>query len=412
MRSTFLSYWIAYRFWKSKKSYSLINILTYVTFFGIMIAVAALIIVICVFNGFEDVIVSMTEVIYPDISITKADGKPFDKDSLNLDKIKQIPGISFIEPTIEATALARYDDEQIVVKVKGISTDSYNVQNITPYIIYGESQVIIFDSIPAVILGSGVAHNLNVNINDYSRYLYLYSIKENSSQISATALFTESACAVSGIFAINQDYDNVYIYAPISEVQNLLDIGNNYSNIEINIAKGANLTKVKRELTKLVPEGFIVKDRQQQDELLYKILRNERLIVFILLAFIVLIASLNVISSLGLLLLDKQKRVQTLYALGMDISQLKKLFLREGAIVVLGGGLIGLLLGSVIAFLQLQFGIVPMQGGEMVGYLAYPIAFNFIDYFFIILLLIIISILLPRLTVKRIDKNFVTIRNN
>ncbi len=412
MRSAFLSYWIAYRFWKSKKSYSLINILTYVTFFGIMIAVAALIIVICVFNGFEDVIVSMTEVIYPDISITKADGKPFDKDSLNLDKIKQIPGISFIEPTIEATALARYDDEQIVVKVKGISTDGYNVQNITPYIIYGESQVIIFDSIPAVILGSGVAHNLNVNINDYSRYLYLYSIKENSSQISATALFTESACAVSGIFAINQDYDNVYIYAPISEVQNLLDIGNNYSNIEINIAKGANLTKVKRELTKLVPEGFIVKDRQQQDELLYKILRNERLIVFILLAFIVLIASLNVISSLGLLLLDKQKRVQTLYALGMDISQLKKLFLREGAIVVLGGGLIGLLLGSVIAFLQLQFGIVPMQGGEMVGYLAYPIAFNFIDYFFIILLLIIISILLPRLTVKRIDKNFVTIRNN
>ena len=412
MRSTFLSYWIAYRFWKSKKSYSLINILTYVTFFGIMIAVAALIIVICVFNGFEDVIVSMTEVIYPDISITKADGKPFDKDSLNLDKIKQIPGISFIEPTIEATALARYDDEQIVVKVKGISTDGYNVQNITPYIIYGESRVIILDSIPAVIIGSGVAHNLNVNINDYSRYLFLYSIKENSSQVSATALFTESACAVSGIFAINQDYDNVYIYAPISEVQNLLDIGNNYSNIEINIAKGANLTKVKRELTKLVPEGFIVKDRQQQDELLYKILRNERLIVFILLAFIVLIASLNVISSLGLLLLDKQKRVQTLYALGMDISQLKKLFLREGAIVVLGGGLIGLLLGSVIAFLQLQFGIVPMQGGEMVGYLAYPIAFNFIDYFFIILLLIIISILLPRLTVKRIDKNFVTIRNN
>lgn len=412
MRSTFLSYWIAYRFWKSKKSYSLINILTYVTFFGIMIAVAALIIVICVFNGFEEVIVSMTEVIYPDISITKADGKPFDKNSLNLDKIKQIPGISFIEPTIEATALARYDDEQIVVKVKGISTDGYNVQNITPYIIYGESRVTILDSIPAVIIGSGVAHNLNVNINDYSRYLFLYSIKENSSQVSATALFTESACAVSGIFTINQDYDNVYIYAPISEVQNLLGIGNNYSNIEINIAKEANLTKVKKELTKLLPEGFIVKDRQQQDELLYKILRNERLIVFILLAFIVLIASLNVISSLGLLLIDKQKRVQTLYALGMDISQLKKLFLREGAIIVLGGGLIGLLLGSAIAFLQLQFGIVPMQGGEMVGYQAYPIAFKFIDYFFIILLLIIISILLPRLTVKRIDKNFVAIRNN
>lgn len=412
MRSTFLSYWIAYRFWKSKKSYSLINILTYVTFFGIMIAVAALIIVICVFNGFEHVIVSMTEVIYPDISITKADAKPFDINSLNLDKIKLINGISFIEPTIEATALARYDDEQIVVKVKGISTDGYNIQNIAPYVIYGEPKVTVLDSIPAVIIGSGVAHNLNVNINDYSRYLFLYSIKENSSQVSANALFTESACAVSGIFAVNQDYDNVYIYAPILEVQNLLGIGNNYSNIEINLAEGANLTKVKRELTKLLPEGFIVKDRQQQDELLYKILRNERLIVFILLAFIVLIASLNVISSLGLLLIDKQKRVQTLYALGMDISQLKKLFLREGAIIVLGGGVIGLLLGSVIAFLQLQFGIVPMQGGEMVGHLAYPIAFKFIDYFFIILLLVIISILLPRLTVKRIDKNFVSIRNN
>ena len=412
MRSTFLSYWIAYRFWKSKKSYSLINILTYVTFFGIMIAVAALIIVICVFNGFEHVIVSMTEVIYPDISITKADAKPFDINSLNLDKIKLINGISFIEPTIEATALARYDDEQIVVKVKGISTDGYNIQNIAPYVIYGEPKVTVLDSIPAVIIGSGVAHNLNVNINDYSRYLFLYSIKENSSQVSANALFTESACVVSGIFAVNQDYDNVYIYAPISEVQNLLGIGNNYSNIEINLAEGANLTKVKRELTKLLPEGFIVKDRQQQDELLYKILRNERLIVFILLAFIVLIASLNVISSLGLLLIDKQKRVQTLYALGMDISQLKKLFLREGAIIVLGGGVIGLLLGSVIAFLQLQFGIVPMQGGEMVGYQAYPIAFKFIDYFFIILLLVIISILLPRLTVKRIDKNFVAIRNN
>ncbi|HOH94511.1 MAG TPA: ABC transporter permease [Bacteroidales bacterium] len=412
MRSTFLSYWIAYRFWKSKKSYSLINILTYVTFFGIMIAVAALIIVICVFNGFEHVIVSMTEVIYPDISITKSDAKPFDINSLNLDKIKLINGISFIEPTIEATALARYDDEQIVVKVKGISTDGYNIQNIAPYVIYGEPKVTVLDSIPAVIIGSGVAHNLNVNINDYSRYLFLYSIKENSSQVSANALFTESACAVSGIFAVNQDYDNVYIYAPILEVQNLLGIGNNYSNIEINLAEGANLTKVKRELTKLLPEGFIVKDRQQQDELLYKILRNERLIVFILLAFIVLIASLNVISSLGLLLIDKQKRVQTLYALGMDISQLKKLFLREGAIIVLGGGVIGLLLGSVIAFLQLQFGIVPMQGGEMVGYQAYPIAFKFIDYFFIILLLVIISILLPRLTVKRIDKNFVSIRNN
>jgi len=100
--------------------------------------------------------------------------------------------------------------------------------------------------------------------------LFLYSIKENSSQVSANALFTESACAVSGIFAVNQDYDNVYIYAPISEVQNLLGIGNNYSNIEINLAEGANLTKVKRELTKLLPEEFLVKDRQQQDELLYK----------------------------------------------------------------------------------------------------------------------------------------------
>ncbi len=412
MRSTFLSYWIAYRFWKSKKSYSLINILTYVTFLGIMIAVAALIIVISVFNGFEDVILSMTEVIYPDLSITKADRKPFDKNLINLDKIIQIPGISFIEPTIEATALARYHDEQIVVKVKGISTDGYNIKNIAPYIIYGEPRITIRDSIPAVIIGSGVAHNLNVNINDYSRYLFLYSIKENSSQVSATALFTESACVVSGIFAVNQDYDNVYVYAPISEVQNLLGMGNNYSNLEINIANGANLNKVKRELIKILPEGFVVKDRQQQDELLYKILRNERLIVFILLAFIVMIASLNVISSLGLLLIDKQKRVQTLYALGMDISQLKKLFLREGAIIVLGGGLIGLLLGSIIAFLQLQFGIVPMQGGEMVGYLAYPIAFKFIDYFFIILLLVIISILLPKLTVKRIDKNFVAIRNN
>jgi lipoprotein-releasing system permease protein len=412
MKVAFLSYWIAYRFWKSKKSYSLINILTYVTFFGIMIAVAALIIVICVFNGFEEVIVSMTEVIYPDISITKADGKPFDQNVLDISKINEIKDIVSIEPTLEATALARYGDEQLVVKVKGITPNSYNSQNIAPYLIYGEPLVSIRDSIPAVILGSGVAHNLKVNINDYSRYLFLYSIKETSSQISATALFTESACVVAGIFAVNQDYDNVYVYAPISEVQNLLGLGNNFSNLEINIANGANLNKVKRELTKLLPEGFVVKDRQQQDELLYKILRNERLIVFILLAFIVLIASLNVISSLGLLLIDKQKRVQTLYALGMNISQLKKLFLREGAIIVLGGGLIGLIIGSIIAFLQLQFGIVPMQGGEMVGYLAYPIDFKFIDYIFIILLLIIISILLPRLTVKRINKNFVAIRNN
>jgi len=127
-----------------------------------MIAVAALIIVICVFNGFEHVIVSMTEVIYPDISVTKSDAKPFDINSLNLDKIKLINGISFIEPTIEATALARYDDEQIVVKVKGISTDGYNIQNIAPYVIYGEPKVTVLDSIPAVIIGSGVDSHLNV----------------------------------------------------------------------------------------------------------------------------------------------------------------------------------------------------------------------------------------------------------
>jgi len=168
---------------------------------------------------------------------------------------------------------------------------------------------------------------------------------------------------------------------------------------------------VKKELANLLPEGFIVKDRHEQDELLFKILRNERLIVFILLAFIVLIASLNIISSLGLLLLDKQKRVQTLYALGMNISQLKKLFLREGAMIVLGGGAIGLLLGSIIAFLQLQFGIVPMHGGDMVGHIAYPIAFKVRDYFFIILLLLSIAILLPRIPIKRIDKDFVAIRN-
>ena len=387
MKSSLLSYWIAYRFWKSKKSYSLINILTYVTFFGIMIAVAALIIVICVFNGFEDL------------------------NELDLNYIKQINGIASIEPTLEATALARYDDEQLVVKVKGINPNGYNSKNIAPYLLYGEPQVILYDSIPAAILGSGVAHNLNVNIKDYSKYLYIYSIKESSSQVSATTLFTESACMISGIFAINQDYDNIYIYAPIDEVQYLLGIANKFSNIEIGISDKSNINKVKKELANLLPEGFIVKDRHEQDELLFKILRNERLIVFILLAFIVLIASLNIISSLGLLLLDKQKRVQTLYALGMNISQLKKLFLREGAMIVLGGGAIGLLLGSIIAFLQLQFGIVPMHGGDMVGHIAYPIAFKVRDYFFIILLLLSIAILLPRIPIKRIDKDFVAIRN-
>ncbi len=402
-----LPLFIAKRYLFSKKSHNLINVISGVSLTGILIGAMALIIVLSVFNGFESVIKSLYHTFNPDLLVTPRKGKTFDSAGFPFGKINNIKGVNAVVKVIEEDALFKYGDKQFIARIKGVS-DNYTGAGMLDSAIVDGSFVVKEGETDFAVLGAGVAWVLGVNPRDVSKLLTVYVPKRgNASSFNLANAFNVSVIHPAGVFSIQQDFDEKYVLTSLRFVKKLLDYGNELTAVEIYMDKNSDVGAVQKEVEALLGKRFSVKNRFQQNATLFKVMKSEKTAIFLILVFILILASFNMIGSVSILIVEKTKDIAVLKSMGADKKTVKRIFILEGMLITLTGAAGGLLLGALILFLQQKFSLITLGGGEGAFVInAYPVKMVWLDFVKVFVTVQIIGIFASWYPVKYLLRNF------
>jgi lipoprotein-releasing system permease protein len=370
-----LPFFIAKRYLVSKKSHNAINIISGISVAGVCIGTMALVIVLSAFNGLSELVESLYNTFDADVEITAKQGKTFVLTSGQTLALKNIDGVAYFVEVVEGNALLKLEDKQCVATIKGVS-DGFRRMNGFDSLIH-EGTFNIQKS--NIVFGRGISYRLQSGPGDGFMPVSVYAPKRgNISTFDEEGGLNELKVYPAGIFTINDEFDDKYVLMNIENARRLFDYKNEVTAVELGLAPNANAGEVLRQIKKMLGSGFEVRDRQQQNALLYKTLKSEKLWTFIILVFILLIATFNVIGSLTMLIIEKQKDIGILYNIGADIGLIRNIFLVEGILITLIGAILGLLLGILICWIQMQFSVIKFTEGYVVD--AYPIKFELTDF--------------------------------
>ena len=310
-------FYIARRYLVSKKSHNIINIISVISIVGVAIGAFALIIVLSVFNGFDRLVVSLFSSFNPSIQITASHGKTFDINSISVDQLRKIPGILFISEVIEEDALMKYKENQSIVTIKGVSESFKQMSGLDTMIVEGKFTLQDNEK-DFTVLGYGVANAIGANLQDYFTPISVFVPRRDASFASGgfDNAFNSEVIFPSGFFQIQYEYDIKYAFLPLRFVKKLLAYENERTALEISLAKNANQIQIQKQIEILAGKNFIVKNRYQQQEILYKIMVSEKNYIFMILTLILIIATFNVIGTLSMLILDKKKDIAVLQSMG------------------------------------------------------------------------------------------------
>lgn len=374
-------FYIAKRYLFSKKSHNIINIISGISIAGVTVGTMALIVVLSVFNGFEELVKSLFNTFNPDLIITIKEGKTFIPSDLSYEKIKNIPGIASFSEVVEENALLKYKTEQYIVTLKGVS-EEYLINNPLDTMLIDGDFILENNAYNYTVMGYLVAYNLGIKINDFSNPLQVYVPKRTKKRLtSIEQSFNSGALIPSAVFSVQQEIDAKYVIVPIRFARQLLDYTNEVTSMEIRLEPHVDPDIVQHEIQEMVGDSFIVKNRFQQQELLYKIMRSEKWAIFIILSFILIIAVFNVVGSLSMLILDKRKDIAVLFSMGANEKLIKRIFLVEGLLISFSGAILGLFLGYLLCLLQIEFGFIklgPETNSFIIPY--YPVRLYFSDF--------------------------------
>jgi lipoprotein-releasing system permease protein len=398
-------FYIARRYLVSRKTHNIINIISGISLGGVLICTMALIIVLSVFGGFEKLVISLFNAFNPDILITAREGKTFDSLQIPEDRLRKIPGVRYLSEVIEENALVRYKDKQYIVTLKGVGADYARMSGIDTMI--SEGKFILQDrDQDFAVLGYGVAYYLGANLDDYANPISVYVPRRNAGFTGGFEnVFNNEVVFPSGFFSVQQDFDTKYVILPLRFVKKLLQYDRQITGIEIGIARGADPERIQEQVTKLAGDKFSVRNHYQQQVLLYKIMKSEKWAIFLILTFILIIATFNVIGSLSMLILDKKRDIAVLQCLGAGQAKIKRIFLTEGLLITGIGALAGLVLGAVICFLQQQYGFVRLGSATSTFVVsAYPVHMQWTDFLVVFVTVMLISFLATWYPVYNIRK--------
>ena len=397
-----LPLFIANRYLLAKKSHNLINIITWISILGISVGSFALIVVLSAFNGLEKVISSMNNRLTPDLQIAAVKGKTIDLTAFPLGQLKEIQGVELVIPTITEDALFRANDKQHIGQVKGVGLEYQNIARLNE-IIYGNDglQLADEDEHSFAVPGAGVAWYLGINAHDPYAMLRVYVPKRgNASMMSLENSFNSDVLNVRSVFSTEQEQDEKLVLVPFDWLSELLEYEDKASNVELFVAQYADINKVKKEVKAAIGEDFIVKNQQEQQETLYRIMRSEKWAVYVILTFILVLATFNVVGSLSMLMIDKRKDTEILKSMGADKHLIQRIFLNEGLLISVAGGIIGLMLGIILVLLQQQFGFVKFGTGGNYVVDAYPVLLKLKDVLLIFATILAVGCTSAFLTVR------------
>jgi len=374
-----LSVYIAKRYLFAKKSRNAINIISAVSVAGVAVGTMALIIILSVFNGLEGMVSRIFNTFDPDLSISIAEGKVFTPDSASIVRLSGITEISAWSLTLEENALLKYGERQYIATIKGVDENYSRVTNIDSSMYDGEFTLITPNNTPRAVLGVGVANFLSVNVNFITPLNIYVPRRTGGNNVNPENAFISRYIFPAGIFQIEQEYDSKYLFVPIGFCRELLEYGNEISSIDIKLKDYLTEPSVKKELGKIFGKEFIIKNRFEQQEIFYKVMRSERLAIFFILTLIIIIASFNIIGSLTMLIIEKERDIEILKSLGADNSLIRKIFIFEGWMISIFGAIAGLILGFIICWLQQTYGLVKLNS-ESLMMTSYPVVMKLKDF--------------------------------
>lgn len=394
-------FFIAKRYLISKKSTNIINIISFISLIGVAFGTMAFIVVLSVFNGLENLVRSLFNSFDPDLRIELAEGKSFAIDSTIFDKIKQNENIAYYSFVIEENAMLEYDNRQLVATIKGVDDNYHNVTGVDSTI-YEGNYVLKHNNQNFAVVGYGISSKLGMSTNmDYPITIWA-PVRTHGIGMDVHSAFNSNTVNLGGIFSVQQDYDNKYIILPLDFVQELMKYGNRATAIEIRLTRNANQIKTQKNLASVLGKGFVIKNRFEQKQLAYKIMRTEKWAIIAILSFILLISSFNIIGSLVMLIIEKKNDIRTFQSMGSDISTIRKIFMIEGWLISVIGAVIGLILGVILSLIQQKFGWItfPSQGTFVQN--VYPVEVHFIDVIFVFVVVVSIGYLVAKYPVRYI----------
>jgi len=373
-----LSLYIAKRYLFARKSRNAINVISAVSVAGVAVGTMALIIVLSVFNGLEKMVSSIFNTFDPEIKITASEGKTFIADSLRLKLLSETEGVTCYSLTIEENALLKYGERQYIATIKGVDENYPCVTEIDSSMWEGEFILTAENGRPYAVPGLGVSQFLGIRVNFITPLNIYVPRKSGSTGMNAENAFNKKYIFPSGIFEVEKEYDSKYIYLPLEFAREITENEGSVSAIEIR-TDSPDTKSLERKIRKIYGEGFSVKNRFEQQEIFYKVMKSERLAIFLILTLILVIASFNIIGSLTMLIIEKERDIEILKSLGADNDLIRKIFIFEGWLISIIGAAAGLLLGFFVCWLQQTFGLVRLQSSSLIMD-AYPVIMKLKDF--------------------------------
>lgn len=374
-----LSLYIAKRYLFAKKSRNAINVISSVSVAGVAVGTMALIIVLSVFNGLESLVRSIFNTFDPDLKITAAEGKTFVPDSTSLVLLSKVNGVECYSLCVEENALLKYGDKQYIATIKGVD-DHYNeVTDIDSSMWDGEFLLRSEQGRPYAIPGIGIANFLGLRVN-FITPLNIYVLKRTGdADLNPENAFIRNYIFPSGIYQVEQEYDSKYVFMPLDFARELLEYKSEVTSLEVKFKEGARESAVQKEVMKIFGKEFVVQNKYEQQEIFYKVMKSERLAIFLILSLILVIASFSIIGSLTMLIIEKERDVEILRSLGADNDLIRKIFIFEGWLISILGAAAGIILGFLICWVQQTYGIVRLRSDSLVMD-AYPVVMKIKDF--------------------------------
>jgi lipoprotein-releasing system permease protein len=362
----------------AKKSTNAITVISWISVLAIAVGTSALIIILSGMNGLTGLVQTLYNSFNPDVKITAVSGKVFTADNALLVQLKNLNGVARLSKTLDDNMLLKFNDQLQITHVKGVDENFTAVTHFDTLVV--EGKYFSAQKNNQIVLGKGVAYRLGVGLSNMFTPVSVYCPKRgNMSSINPEDAFNEEKCYPTGFFSINDDFDFTYGLMNYETACSLLQYpASSVTAIEIALKPGADPDAVKKGIEKITGSKFSVKNKYEQNDVLFKTLKTEKLWTFIILAFVLLIATFNIIGALTMLIIEKKKDVQTLSAMGADVTLIRKIFMAEGLMIIFIGAVIGILIGYVLCLLQKHYGFVTFDEGYIVN--AYPIEVRFSDF--------------------------------
>jgi lipoprotein-releasing system permease protein len=387
------SSFIAGRYFRSKKKQNFITILSLISMVGVAISTMALVAVMSVFNGLEDLIRGLFSSFDSELQVTPVVGKSFVATEDWLNALRKVEGVEVITEVIEDNALLEYRGNQHIARVKGVSDNYFDHERFSKGYFWGDTTLGTAER-PGAILGRGVAFALSVNLDDINSVLQIYYPKapKSAASLDPNQLYAAGQVEPRGFFSIEQGVDNEYILVPLDFFKDLLNYGQKRTALELKVASGHSISTVQQAVQAHLGAEFAVKNADEQHATLIRTVKLEKLVVFLTLTFILALASFNIFFSLSMLAIEKKKDLAVLKSMGAKNSLIRGIFLKQGALIAFSGAILGLILGLLLVGAQEKFGLISL--GISSGVVdAYPVRIHWPDLGWISLAVVTITLL-------------------